>query len=143
MARLTVGMPVRNSERFLTETLDSILGQSFSDFRLFISDNASTGMTVGAISVVKNCRVVSNGTTGVSLGNSSNPPGRLTCGPPHPQIGRAPVRKRDEAGTWPASPVVGVVNAGQRAWRRRVDQRPALVSGRLSGGRCRRSKTAA
>jgi glycosyltransferase involved in cell wall biosynthesis len=43
--KLTVGLPVYNGERFVTETLDSLLGQSFSDFELLISDNASTDGT--------------------------------------------------------------------------------------------------
>lgn len=37
-----MGLPVYNEERYIRETLDSILGQSFSDFELIISDNAST-----------------------------------------------------------------------------------------------------
>jgi glycosyltransferase involved in cell wall biosynthesis len=42
---LTVGMPVFNAERFLAKALDSILGQTFSDLELIISDNASTDST--------------------------------------------------------------------------------------------------
>ena len=42
---LTVGMPVYNADRFLAETLDSILNQTFADFELLISDNASTDGT--------------------------------------------------------------------------------------------------
>ena len=38
-------MPVFNAERYLEETLDTILGQTFSDFELIISDNASTDRT--------------------------------------------------------------------------------------------------
>jgi len=36
---------VYNGERFLGETLDSILSQTFTDFELIISDNASTDRT--------------------------------------------------------------------------------------------------
>jgi glycosyltransferase involved in cell wall biosynthesis len=43
--RVSVGMPVYNGERFLEEALDSILGQSFEDFELVISDNASVDGT--------------------------------------------------------------------------------------------------
>ncbi len=43
--RVTVGMPVFNGERFLPETLDSVLAQTFGDFELVISDNASTDRT--------------------------------------------------------------------------------------------------
>lgn len=43
--RLTVGLPVYNGENFLAEALDSLLGQSYEDFELIISDNASTDST--------------------------------------------------------------------------------------------------
>jgi cellulose synthase/poly-beta-1,6-N-acetylglucosamine synthase-like glycosyltransferase len=43
--RLTIGMPVHNGERYLSEALDSLLSQTFSDFELVISDNASTDGT--------------------------------------------------------------------------------------------------
>lgn len=39
--RVTVGVPVRNGMPYLAACLDSILGQSFTDFELLISDNAS------------------------------------------------------------------------------------------------------
>ena len=42
---VSVGMPVYNGERFLKEALDSILVQTFEDFELIISDNASTDGT--------------------------------------------------------------------------------------------------
>lgn len=45
MARVTVGMPVFNGERFVGAALDSLLTQSFDDFDLLISDNASTDAT--------------------------------------------------------------------------------------------------
>lgn len=38
-------MPVHNGEDLLPETLDSILGQTFEDFEVVISDNASTDST--------------------------------------------------------------------------------------------------
>ena len=43
--RISVGVPVRNGERFLPEALDSLLAQSYKDFELIISDNASTDRT--------------------------------------------------------------------------------------------------
>ena len=43
--RVSIGMPLYNAERFLPQTLDSILGQSFTDFELIVSDNASTDAT--------------------------------------------------------------------------------------------------
>ena len=43
--RVSVGMPVYNSERYLEEALESLLAQSFGDFELVISDNASSDRT--------------------------------------------------------------------------------------------------
>jgi glycosyltransferase involved in cell wall biosynthesis len=43
--RASIGIPVYNGERFLKEALDSILAQTFEDFELIISDNASTDGT--------------------------------------------------------------------------------------------------
>lgn len=42
---VTIGLPVYNSERYLSASLDSLLGQTFRDFILVISDNASTDGT--------------------------------------------------------------------------------------------------
>lgn len=42
---LSIGLFVYNGEPFLEETLDSILNQTFTDFELIISDNASTDRT--------------------------------------------------------------------------------------------------
>jgi glycosyltransferase involved in cell wall biosynthesis len=42
---LTIGVPVYNGARYLDEAVGSVLGQSFRDFELIISDNASTDDT--------------------------------------------------------------------------------------------------
>lgn len=42
---VSIGMPVYNEERFIRQALDSLLSQSFEDFELIISDNASTDGT--------------------------------------------------------------------------------------------------
>ena len=42
---LSIGMPVYNGEKYLIQALDSLLTQSFKDFELIISDNASTDNT--------------------------------------------------------------------------------------------------
>ncbi|MBA2413415.1 MAG: glycosyltransferase family 2 protein [Burkholderiaceae bacterium] len=42
---VTVGLPVYNSERYLRQSLDSLLAQTFANFVLVISDNASTDGT--------------------------------------------------------------------------------------------------
>lgn len=44
-AKVTIGMPVYNAESLLAKTLDSILDQTFRDFEVVISDNASTDST--------------------------------------------------------------------------------------------------
>ena len=43
--RLTLGLPAYNGERFLAESLDALLAQTFTDFELIISDNGSTDRT--------------------------------------------------------------------------------------------------
>ena len=43
--RLSIGLPVYNGEKYLAESLDSLLGQSYEDFELIISDNDSTDGT--------------------------------------------------------------------------------------------------
>jgi glycosyltransferase involved in cell wall biosynthesis len=43
--RVSIGLPVFNGERFLEETLNSLLEQTFTDLELIISDNASTDQT--------------------------------------------------------------------------------------------------
>ena len=45
MPRLSIGLPVYNGERHLTESIEAVLGQSYEDFELIISDNASTDGT--------------------------------------------------------------------------------------------------
>src|SRR5438105_6865480 len=42
---VSIGLPVYNGETYLPQVLDSVLAQSFSDFELIISDNASTDST--------------------------------------------------------------------------------------------------
>ena len=42
---ITIGMPLFNAESFLAEAINSLLSQSRGDFRLVISDNASTDGT--------------------------------------------------------------------------------------------------
>ena len=43
--RLSIGLPVRNGERHISEALESLLGQTYEDFELIVSDNASTDGT--------------------------------------------------------------------------------------------------
>ena len=43
--KVSIGLPVYNGERFIRNSIDSILSQTFTDFELIISDNASTDAT--------------------------------------------------------------------------------------------------
>ena len=43
--RVSIGLPVYNAEKYLREAMASILAQTFTDFELVISDNASTDAT--------------------------------------------------------------------------------------------------
>jgi glycosyltransferase involved in cell wall biosynthesis len=43
--RLSVGLPVYNGESYLAEALEALLGQTYENFELIISDNASTDST--------------------------------------------------------------------------------------------------
>jgi glycosyltransferase involved in cell wall biosynthesis len=45
MPCVSIGLPVYNGENFLAKAIDSILAQTFKDFELIISDNASTDGT--------------------------------------------------------------------------------------------------
>ena len=43
--RVSIGLPVYNGENYLAESLDALLSQTYPDFELIISDNASTDRT--------------------------------------------------------------------------------------------------
>lgn len=43
--RVSIGMPVYNGAKYIKEAIESILNQTFTDFELIISDNASTDNT--------------------------------------------------------------------------------------------------
>lgn len=45
LPRLSIGLPVYNGEKFLSESIEALLGQTYEDFELIISDNASTDST--------------------------------------------------------------------------------------------------
>ena len=47
--RVTIGVPVYNCARHLPAALDSLLAQTFTDFELLVSDNASTDETAAII----------------------------------------------------------------------------------------------
>lgn len=43
--RVSIGLPVYNGEKYLADAITSVLEQTYSDFELLISDNASTDAT--------------------------------------------------------------------------------------------------
>ena len=43
--RSSIGLPVYNGERHIGEALEALLGQTYEDFELIVSDNASTDGT--------------------------------------------------------------------------------------------------
>jgi glycosyltransferase involved in cell wall biosynthesis len=43
--RLAIGLPVYNGAAYLAESIEALLGQTYTDFELIISDNASTDAT--------------------------------------------------------------------------------------------------
>jgi glycosyltransferase involved in cell wall biosynthesis len=47
MPKVSIAMPAYNCERYIAQSLDSLLGQTYGDFELVISDNASTDNTEG------------------------------------------------------------------------------------------------
>ncbi|MDD4412691.1 MAG: glycosyltransferase family 2 protein [Patescibacteria group bacterium] len=46
MAKLFIGMPVFNGEKYVEQAIDSLLKQSYQDWQLLISDNCSTDKTL-------------------------------------------------------------------------------------------------
>lgn len=56
---LTIGLPVYNGERYLELAVESVLEQSFGDFEVIISDNASTDGTeaIGRAAAERDVRV--------------------------------------------------------------------------------------
>lgn len=55
--KITVLMPVYNNEYFINEAIDSVLGQTFSDFQLLIIDDGSTDKSVSIIKQYDDARI--------------------------------------------------------------------------------------
>jgi glycosyltransferase involved in cell wall biosynthesis len=47
--KVTVGIPTRNRSRWLRQAIESVLAQTYAEFRLVISDNASTDDTAAVV----------------------------------------------------------------------------------------------
>ena len=43
--KVSIGLPVYNGSRYLAASIDSLLAQTFTDFELILSDNASSDET--------------------------------------------------------------------------------------------------
>jgi len=72
--RLSIGLPVYNGEPFLAESLEALLGQTFENFELIISDNASTDGTADI------CRRYAKQDSRIRYFRQ---PGNLGCNPNH------------------------------------------------------------
>lgn len=58
MHRLSILMPVYNREKYVSEAINSILSQSFTDFELIILDDGSTDKTRQEIEKISDDRIV-------------------------------------------------------------------------------------
>lgn len=57
MTELTICMPVYNGEKYLDESIGSVLGQKFGDFKFFVLDDCSTDGSVEKIRSFKDSRI--------------------------------------------------------------------------------------
>jgi len=57
MSRLTVLLPVYNGMPYLPEAVDSVLAQTFADFRLLVLDDGSTDGTAAYLGGIDDPRV--------------------------------------------------------------------------------------
>ena len=57
MPKLTVLMPVYNSEKYLRQAIDSILTQTFSDFEFLVFDDGSTDKSLEIIASYRDSRI--------------------------------------------------------------------------------------
>lgn len=55
MARVSIGLPVYNGERFVEQSIRSVLAQTYDDLELIVSDNASTDGTMAIVDAVAAC----------------------------------------------------------------------------------------
>lgn len=67
MTKITIIIPVYNSEKTITKTLQSIIDQSFTNFEILIINDGSTDSTLNVISNIKDprIRIISKSNSGV------------------------------------------------------------------------------
>jgi len=71
--KVTVLMPVYNGEKYLNEAIDSILGQTFKDFKFLIINDGSTDGTADILKSYKDSRIkVTNNEKNIGLTKSLN-----------------------------------------------------------------------
>jgi glycosyltransferase involved in cell wall biosynthesis len=73
--KVSIGLPVYNGEKYLAEALDSVLAQTFQDFEVILSDNASTDSTALICKryAEKDARIrYSRNSTNIGGGNNEN-----------------------------------------------------------------------
>lgn len=56
MPKVSVNIPCFNSEKYITETLQSVLNQSFEDFEVILVNDGSTDRTEEIIKTFSDCR---------------------------------------------------------------------------------------
>ncbi|HFV2809270.1 TPA: glycosyltransferase family 2 protein, partial [Streptococcus agalactiae] len=57
MPKITVLMPVYNGEKYLRESVDSILNQTFTDFELLIINDGSTDSSMEILNSYSDSRI--------------------------------------------------------------------------------------
>ena len=57
--KISVILPVYNSEKYIRKSVESVLNQTFSDFELIIVNDGSTDDTINIINLFSDSRIVS------------------------------------------------------------------------------------
>jgi len=57
MPRVSVVIPVRNGAKFIRQTIESVLQQTFQDFEIIVIDDGSTDRTLDVVSAFKNSKI--------------------------------------------------------------------------------------
>jgi len=81
--KVSIGLPVYNGEKYLAQALDSVLAQTFQDFEVILSDNASTDGTAEICQryAAKDARIRYNrNATNIGGGNNENLTVELSTG---------------------------------------------------------------